>query len=511
MKIKIALVAMLVLALILIAPLSITSVKASWVPQADINNAIEKGLEYLNNTQIRGGANDGAWDTGNYQGVASTSLALLCFENNGHLPDGDPIADPYVDVVQRGLDWLLSKLLRQNIGVQTYGNPDTNANGYGIYAPGRGGYENGMVIMALVGCGNKSRVATPTWLGRTFIAEVDGRTYEDIVRDIVDYSAWAQCDGGIGRGGWRYSPYNSASGTSDNSVSPWYYLGLHTAELWGISAPAFVKTELRDYWLAYSQHDTLGGFGYDSPGTPYISDTGGGIIGLDYCGVPASDDRVVNATNWLNTHWYDVSGWNTHFGNLYAMYNIMKGCRLAIPPIGTIGTHDWYNEYAEVLIGNQSAADGSWISWKYDWTTRIMNTNFAILILQYVPVVVEYDLTVNVVDSTTGDPISGALVEADGPTPKSDTTDGGQVAFTDMQAGDYIVTASAAGYDSNSMSIFLNDNMEITIRLMPSGAAPVGGFEIPTDKAKTYALLIALGSVISLAAFALIRYKKKSK
>ncbi len=508
MKTKITLLTTLVLAMIVIAPLSVTLVKSSWVPQEDINESIAKGLEYLNSTQTRGGVNDGSWEPGYYSGMASTALALLCFENNGHLPDGDPGTDPYVDVVRRGLDYLLSKLIRINIGLQTHGDPDTNGNGYGLYAPGQENYEQGMIIMALVASGNKNAIATPTWPGRTFIPEVNGRTYGDIVRDLVDFTAWGQCDSNVGRGGWRYDPYNNAAGTSDNSVSPWNILGLHSAELWGINAPAFVKTELRDYWLDYSQHDTLGGFGYDSPSPLYTSDTGGGIIGLDYCGVPASDPRVINATNWLDTHWYDSSGWSTHFGNLYGMYNIMKGLRLAIPPIGFVGTHDWYNEYAEVLIGNQSAA-GYWDSWRYSWASRIVNTEFAILILQYVPVVVKYTLTVKVVDATTGNPIPGALVSAAGPTPMSGPTDGGQIVFPEMQAGDYLVSASKTGYDSGSTNIFLSDNMEITIRLTPSSAQPVGGFEVPTGITQVYAPLIVLGSVISLFAVAWIRRRKR--
>lgn len=522
MKLKIVLVVMLILAIALTAPVNIIAVKASWVPQEDINKAIEDGLVYLNGTQTTGGTNDGSWEPGYYAGVSSTALAVLCFENNGHLPGGDPISDPYVDVVRRGLDYLLSKLMRQNIGPQTHGDPDTNGNGYGIYAAGgRGGYENGMVIMALVASGDKSRVATPTWPGRTFIPEVDGHTYEEIVREIVDYAAWAQCDSGTGRGGWRYSVYNNASGDSDNSVGPWFYLGLHTAELWGINAPAFVKTELEDYWLDYSQNDVDGGFGYSSPSPSYISDTGGGIIGLDYCGVPASDERIVNATKWLADHWYDTSDWNTNFGNLYAMYNIMKGMRLAIPPIDTVGTHDWYNEYADALIGNQSA-DGSWLSWTYGWASQDVDTAFGILILQYVPVVVQYTLTVKVVDATTGDPIPGALVKVVGPTSTSGTTDGGQVVFTDLQAGDYIVSASKEGYDSDSTSIFLNADMEITLRLTrtaPPPPPPVGGFELPINTLRLLAphqlvLLassIALASAISIAAIVFVKRRKNKR
>lgn len=515
MKLKDVLVVGFVLAIVLVAPLSISTVKASWVPQDDINNAIAAGLAYLNATQTQGNPNDGSWDLGYYQGVASTALSVLCFENNGHLPDGNPATDPYVDVVRRGLDYLLSKLIKVvGIGPQTHGDPDTNGNGYGIYAPGRGGYETGMVIMALVASGNKSRVATPTWPGRTFVPAVDGHTYEEIVREMVDFAAWAQSDSGVRRGGWRYSPYNNQSGWSDNSVSPWFFLGLHTAELWGINAPAFVKTELEDHWLDYSQNDLTGGFGYRGPDDGvvggYVSATGGGIIGLDYCGVPASDDRMVNATAFLAAHWNDAAGWGTHFGNLYAMYNVMKGLRLAIPPISSVGTHDWYNEYADALIGNQSA-DGSWYSWEHRWASRVLDTAFAILILLYVPVVVQYDLTVNVVDSTTVTPISGALVTVVGPNSTSDTTDGGQVVFINLQAGDYTISASKTGYDPDSTSIFLSEDTEITLFLRPSEAPPlpVGGLEAPINTLALLAPWILLALAASFGAILAAKRKRK--
>jgi hypothetical protein len=509
MKFKLAIATALILAMILIASLSISPVKASWVPQWKINNAIAKGLEYLNSTQTRSADwTNGSWDPYYYGGIASTALSVLCFENDGHLPSN--LTDPYSEVVRNGLDFLLSQVLRQNIELQTHGDPDSNHNGYGLYVPAGENYELGMVIMALVGSGDKSRIATPLMSGRTFIAEVSGRTYGDIVTDMVDFISWAQCDGDTGRGGWRYWVYDNSSGSADNSVSPWNELGLHTAELWGINAPPFVKTELETYWLAYSQNPSDGGFGYSDPSYSYISDTAGGIIGLDYCGVSTSDARIVNATKWLADHWLDSSGWNTNFGNLYAMYNIMKACRLAIPPITFIGTQDWYNEYADALVGNQTA-DGHWTSWVYNWASDGVNTDFAILILQPAPVVVKYTLTVKVTD-TNNNPIPGALVQANGPTSKSDTTDGGQVLFVDMQAGNYLVTASKTGYDPNSASIFLSTDMTITIKLTPSiGPRPVGGYEIPTDNIKTYAPLIALGSVISLVAVALVRRKKKNE
>jgi len=55
---------------------------------------------------------------------------------------------------------------------------------------------------------------------------VKGRTYRDLVRDMMDYMYWGQLDGGTGRGGWDYTANASShGGWADNSVSQWAAIG----------------------------------------------------------------------------------------------------------------------------------------------------------------------------------------------------------------------------------------------------------------------------------------------
>ncbi len=434
---------------------------ASAASQTDINTAIDKGLAYLASIQ----AGDGHWGGAYY--VACTSMAVLAFENAGfHAGDGSI----YALNVQNGLNYLFSTAHIQAIGVQPAGDPDTNGNGMGIYFNDPWGqviYQTPMVLMAIVGSQTQTAVAT------TGPVNVIGRTYYDIVVDIVDYLAWAQNDYGNGRGGWRYGPNYDGSQNSDNSISQWPTLGLMTAELWGINAPSFVKGELLNYWVTYAQN--LGGtptsnyyygaFAYAAnewgPGTlQTIAETGAGILQLTYCGVPKTDPRVIAAEGFMNRDWLTSGGpygWSVNLGNFYAMYAVMKAARLTTPtPIQFLANYDgspgveWYNgagEYADQLVSHQYA-NGHWSQWVApEYVPDELCTAFGVLILEFVPVVVHYSLTVTVLEAITGDPIEGAAVLAEGPeTHSGDTGSDGTIVFDPVQAGTYTVTVTEPGH-----------------------------------------------------------------
>jgi hypothetical protein len=192
------------------------------------------------------------------------------------------------------------------------------------------------------------------------------------MKDCVDYVAFAQQDTGSGRGGWRYS-HNY--GSSDNSVSQWPVLGLLAAAApgWTIHAPSWVKTELLDYWLAYSQN-AAGYFGYGGPsgGSP-IAMTAAGLIELTYCGVPITDPRWDNARTWIGNNWQAL-------GCYYDMYGLMKAAMILEDPIWFFGAHEWAVEYDEWLINNQHA-DGYWGPGCRGYT-NVLATCWALLILQ---------------------------------------------------------------------------------------------------------------------------------
>jgi len=457
--------------------------KAEAAPQLEINDAVTKGLNYLNSTQ----APDGSWGA-SFAPVASTAMAVLAFENANHTADN--MTDPYHTEVAKGLDYLFTQAHVEVLTNKSAGNPDVSGDGLGIYfysydvgSPHYTDsvYQTPMVLIAIVASGNQSRIAT------TGPVNVTGLSYYHIVQDIVSWIAWAQNDNttGVYEGGWRYK---ENYGSSDNSVTQWPILGLLTAELWGISGPSWVQIESAK-WLSYSQN--LGGdfnsnyyygaFGYTDPYTfDSIAETAAGILGLTYCGVPENDSRIMAAEGYIVRDWLVTSGWQVNFGWFYAMYAVMKTCRLATPaPIDFIENYtgfptiDWFNgtgEYADYLLANQGN-DGSWVqsSAAPEDVSTDLSTSWGVLILEYVPVRVTYNLTVNVIDADTSSPISGATVIAVGPENLSGVTDGGLVVFNEAQAGSYLVSVSKTAYTAVNQPVDLTEDQDITIELAKSG------------------------------------------
>jgi hypothetical protein len=505
----------LILALLFIgmilSPATMPTVSAA--SQIAINTAIENGLAYLNSTQL----SDGGW--GWYR-VACTAMAVLSYENAPNNHFGWNLTDPYHTTVQKGLDWLFSQASVVSIGVQPAGNPDTNGNGIGIgwYGDGAPVYETPMVLMAIVAS------QAPTNVTTTGPASVTGRSYHDIAVDIVDYLSWAQCDApSIYRGGWRYQPNE---GDSDNSLSQWPVIGLMAAELWGINAPAFVKSELQ-YWTTASQNlignpNTNYFYGsfdyYPGAGLNSIAESAAGILELTYCGYDNTYANLTAAEGYIFRDWLTMSGWRENMGWLYAMYAVMKACRLATPtPIKFIANYtgsptiEWYNgtgEYADALVANQSL-DGHWNQWGSppEGLSADLSTAFAELILEFVPVKVTYRFTVTVIDAVTTAPIAGAAVSINGPESRSGTTDGsGNAVFDALQAGSYLVNASATGYiPSATTTVPVTSSIGFTIALQPLTPPPSVIPEVPIGTiAASASMIIAL-----LGYLVLPRWKRK--
>ena len=139
-----------------------------------IEEAVAKGLNFLANQQNA----DGSW--GFSEKVGRTGLILLKFEDRAIDLGYSPL-DPdyeYSEIVSLGLDFLMSRMTTQTIGVQPAGNPDGDGDGIGVYfadSYGHSIYGTGITMMALAASG-------------------DPATYGDYVQDALDWMAWAQAD-----------------------------------------------------------------------------------------------------------------------------------------------------------------------------------------------------------------------------------------------------------------------------------------------------------------------------
>ncbi len=376
------------------ATLTVTDKNGNWdsdvvridvVPQTleiEVNAAIENGLRWLYRNQYSGGYWRSYWPR-HYYYLSPTALAVLAFENRGHFPTNDIDEDIYAETVQSGLAYIFNHAYTCSIDTQECFNPDTDGDEIGIYFDDgdhyfRGQmYNQGIAMMAVVGSGDPSLVASST-----SSPDVDGHTYGEIIVDAVDYCAWAQNDPPFNaRGGWRYKPnYGYYPYTSDNSVSQWPAIGLEAAESeWNICAPDSLKGELL-LWIDFSQASN-GCFGYTDPygNTGRFAMTAAGLCELAYCDVDTSDQMVRDALSWLCNEWNSSGMWG-NFASLYAMYGLAKGCRISVPgEIKSICGHDWQDEYDSWLVDNQESG-GSWHGSGYG-NDRVLDTAFGILIL----------------------------------------------------------------------------------------------------------------------------------
>jgi hypothetical protein len=400
---------------------------------ASVNLAIERGLKWL----YLGQAPDGQWVHAYGGYIASpTSMAVLSFENRGHVPTS-PTSDIYRDTVVRGLNKVAS-LLRYSydIGPQGTGgvnNPDTHgiypdrntADGRmnDLYSSGRSNYEHGMVMMAFAAAGSYKdgtdpydTTQNPALNLTATIQNQSGGTitlrYYDILSGLVDYVSWAQTDSGQGRGAWRYSGNNSGG---DNSVAQWNAIGAEAAEGWDLVVPPFVKSEMLNFWIpaTYSPSTVsnlkIGGWGYTDKYYQTVSHAGAGLCMLSWLGVPKTDIKILNTLQWLDTYWaggsvtsdgYSWAPWTYHmqdypvvngndgfYTNYYAMYGIAKGARIArdatgnVSEITNIGVHDWYSEYTHHILHTQQS-NGSWPLSMSNVHYPTLNTPWALLTLE---------------------------------------------------------------------------------------------------------------------------------
>jgi FOG: PKD repeat len=316
----------------------------------EVNVAIDEGLWYLHQEQTRS-TTDG-FRVGNWTSNAipsATSSSLQSFEINGHLETGDNENNPYVETVDRGLKYLFTQLRVMPIGVQTFGEPDTNGNDIGI--ENTGGhviYQGGQVMDAIASSG------TPLSRTVTGPADVKRRRYFDIITDMADMYSWGQTEQGNG-GGWRYS-WNSSI---DQSAAQWGAIGLLAAEdIFGIPVPQWVK-DRNQVWINNSYSGT--GWGYSSPGTT-TAGTPSGLVQMALGDQVKTDPRWLTAENWIADNWeseYLKDPGNRHY---YALYAFTKSMRLAKPePVVSMQSNgfDWFNDpdkgLARTLVDEQMA------------------------------------------------------------------------------------------------------------------------------------------------------------
>jgi hypothetical protein len=374
----------------------------------EVNVAIDEGLWYLHKTIYRytsGSEPCGYWNSG-YAGSGyypNTAVNANAFFVNGHLQNGSA-TNPYTETVQRSMCYLPQTLARRNISSITFPapvggpkNPDGNGNGFALYVTqGSYGYTLGPVIDAFVASGEPNRVTT------TGGADVIGRTYKDLVQDMVDWYVASMTNSGTYWGGWDYNGFSSRN---DFSVAQWGAIGLIAAEHnFGISIPQWVK-DANAHGVRTMQA-AAGGFGYDSPGYyPWgqWAVTPSGMVQAALDGIGRLDstwdkgETIIRnnfcnsggASNAVRDYYYGLFSMTKamllhNVNGVSAPITLMKSSTAGVNPI------DWYaaeaskgdpcDGVARTLVGDQNAA-GYWYGHNYTGEQYTFETAWAIIML----------------------------------------------------------------------------------------------------------------------------------
>jgi len=289
----------------------------------DYTAAIQKGLEYLRNTQDQ---NTGTWSS-SYP-VGSTGLAALAFLNHG-IGESDP-------QVKKAIEYIISQ----------QGTDGRIGN--------RPGYTTAIALSALRATGNHA--------------------YDEVIRKAKDYYVNDQ----NADGGWRYDPSYT---TSDHSVYQWAVLGIYEAyEFLDLERNDATWGNAKRY-LNDTQHQD-GGWGYQN-GSSYGSMTAAGLWSSFYCGIPLTDPGTQKALEWVGKNYR----WDANPGSgswlRYYQYTLAKGLALygkkAIVDSSGV-THDWHKELSEMLVAQQQP-DGRWTGALYD-SRDVLATSYVLLILE---------------------------------------------------------------------------------------------------------------------------------
>jgi hypothetical protein len=323
--------------------------------EEQIEASVVAGLEWLAAGQAPNGSYPGC------EVVGRTGLVILKFIDRAQDLGLDPLSPDYEhhEVVQKGLDFIVARRIPTPIGVQPYGDPDSDGDGVGVYwgDPGCSGnhhqtYNTSIAAMVLAASGHPEEYLDPT--------------FGDMLVDAVDFIAFGQGDHSWWRGGWGY---NANDNFSDNSISGYATLALGYAQAAGIPIPQFVLDEL-DIWIGYIQNTSGGpndgGSGYQSP-TSWVNilKTGNLIYQMGLVGDTADTARVQDAVAYIERHWTDpggsgtgTPGWLDHRQAMFAMMKGLEALGIDELDLGS-GPEPWFPIVAQHLIDTQNP-NGSW-------------------------------------------------------------------------------------------------------------------------------------------------------
>ena len=290
-----------------------------------VRAAVEAGLQWLAERQVREGPDAGSWEGGSYP-VAVTSLAGLAFLAHGHLPD----------------DERFGPVVRDAMGyVRAAQTPDgyLGARGQSMYIHAMGTLFGLSYLGMTPDAADEQELAE--WCRRAVKLTLEAQEAYKLPND---------------QGGWRYSPQ---SPESDISVTSWQLLSLHAARQCGYEIKPAVFDEAVRYvnsaWIEGEEGQV--GFIY-RPGVsipePEPGVTGAGLGVLRLFNQPR-DPRTEQALAFLDS--FPASWGGPQYKGYFYFVNFYMA--LGYFQHGEERWEPFRRDLYEVLLNHQ-AGDGRW-------------------------------------------------------------------------------------------------------------------------------------------------------
>jgi len=320
--------------------------------QAQINASITAGIAWLAPLQQAGGNWPGSY-------AADTGFALAALEHYAEKLGKTPLDPTYAHAtrVQDGLNYLFSSATYDAANSWVYWN-----------VGGNNSYQTGPCLMAI------ARSGAPSAIVNVSGCALNGFTYLQVAQMAVDWLGSAQITSGDGTGAWYYT---KGSTTGDQSATGWVTMGLgYAAHSMGCTLPAGLLTRLAT-WNEFIQCHTagpdFGGAAYTSSyiGWYNVYKTGHLLFAQGFCGSTIASQRVLDALTFMNAHWADLTngsnssndyGWRGNPPGILPSYIATAAASKGFTEleIETFNGHDWYFDFADVIVTNQYG-DGHWL------------------------------------------------------------------------------------------------------------------------------------------------------
>lgn len=385
-----------ILRLALVAAAAAASIGAQAADNTQINNAIDKGLLFLHDTQDQA---SGSWTGWGGYPLAHTGAAAFGMLSQQSRWGSAPAGVDYAADVQKAMNYLLANasitaVSTRNDGVKIC--PGGAASCSAVWWPqgGEDSYTTGLVSSAvgLYAQGKLNQVATTS-------GNLAGMTWGEIAQAIVNTWSASQSTTNQGnrQGGWRYGL--NAGYDSDSSTTQWGSISLTYMSALGAQVPAEVKTDLAKFLRAVQTAGNGSACYQPGVGPCDHADTGGLLLGMAYLGFGKGDPTVAGALAYVNNTWTEPANgvWYGNIGHPYATWAVYKGLetQVGLNDTSTItnlydpgcdsagaaptsGVCNWWQDYNNYIVATQDG-NGGWAGYSY-WGATLA-TSFYLPIL----------------------------------------------------------------------------------------------------------------------------------